>query len=125
MLSQPRVLAGSGITIYVVQVNFAAINVSVTVDSLQPTIRTFPEPQWYLHNFSLFDIQELPSGNHTIDLALLDTQYNTGDKYAYTNGTSALAFDYAIVNDQLISPSSTPVTSPAQSSSSSSVSTKS
>jgi len=109
---------GSGITIYVVQVNFAAINVSVTVDSLLPAIRTFPEPQWYLHNFSLFDIQELPSGSHTVDVALLDSQYNANDKYVYTNGTSALAFDFAIINDQLISSSSTPVTSPPSSSSS-------
>lgn len=90
--------SGSGITIYVVQVNFAAINVSITVDSLSPTIRTFPEPQFYQHNFSLFQILELPTGSHIIDIALLDSQYGSGDKYAYTNGTSALVFDYAVVD---------------------------
>src|ERR1700727_1778629 len=97
-------ISGSGITIYVVQVNFAGINVSVTVDSQPPAIRTFPEPEYYQHNFSLFDIQELPLGNHIIDVALLDCQYNVSNRFAYTNGTSGLAFDSAVINDQQISP---------------------
>jgi len=108
----------SGITIYVVQVNFAGINVSVSVDSLLPSIRTFLEPKFYQHNFPLFDIQGLTSGDHTIDVALLDCQYNASNLFAYPNGTSALAFDYATINDQQIVTTSAPATSSTASSSS-------
>jgi hypothetical protein len=111
-------ITGSGITIYVVQVNFAGINVSVTVDALPPSIRTFLEPKFYQHNFPLFDIQGLTSGDHTIDVALLDCQYNASNLFAYPNGTSALAFDYAIINDQQIVTTSAPATSSTASSSS-------
>ncbi|KAF7981269.1 hypothetical protein HWV62_34161 [Athelia sp. TMB] len=107
-------MPGSGITIYIVQVNFAAVNVSIVVDNLQPTYRTYAEPQYYLHNFSLFDIQELPSGPHTVNIALLDSSYSSGDRYAYPNGTSALVFDYAVVNEINVAGSSTPSTAAPQ-----------
>ena len=109
-------IAGSGITIYVVQVNFAGINVSITVDTLAPTIRTFLEPKFYHHDFPLYDIQGLPWGSHFIDVALLDCQYNSSNRFAYPNGTSGLAFDRAVINDwQQISPS--PAMTPIPSSS--------
>lgn len=89
--------AGSGITLYIVQVNYSAINVSVTVDSLQPAYRSYPEAG-YVHNVSLFDIQELPSGPHTVSVKLLDYTYSSDDGYAYGNGTSSLVFDSAVIN---------------------------
>lgn len=90
---------GSGIDIMVVQVNFTAINVSIAVDSLPPTITEVPE-RGYLHNFSLFAIQELPWGPHSVVVTLLDYTYPTTAGYVYTNGTSGLVFDYAIINEE-------------------------
>ncbi|KZP20677.1 hypothetical protein FIBSPDRAFT_1044709 [Athelia psychrophila] len=105
---------GSGIEIMVVQVNYAALNVSIVVDTLLPSYHYYAEPQYYLHNFSLFQIQELPTGFHTVTIKLLDSQYASGDRYAYVNGTSALVFDYATVNEINIASGSTPSTAIAQ-----------
>ncbi|KAF7968829.1 hypothetical protein HWV62_29234 [Athelia sp. TMB] len=101
--------SGSGITLYIVQVNFSAINVSITVDSLQPAYRSYPEAG-YVHNVSLFDVQELPSGPHTVNVALLNYVYSSDDAYAYGNGTSALVFDFAVVNEAIVAGTSTPST---------------
>ncbi|KZP20656.1 hypothetical protein FIBSPDRAFT_932122 [Athelia psychrophila] len=100
---------GSGIEIMVVQVNYAALNVSIVVDNLLPSYQHYPE-NIYVHNFSLFQIQELPTGPHTIMITLLDNQYASGDKFPYTNGTSAFVFDYATVNELDVSSGSTPST---------------
>ncbi|KZP03732.1 hypothetical protein FIBSPDRAFT_1055111 [Athelia psychrophila] len=105
---------GSGIEIFVVQVNYAALNVSIVVDTLLPSYHYYAEPQYYLHNFSLFQIQELPTGFHTVTIKLLDSQYASDDRYAYVNGTSALVFDYATVNEINIASGSTPSTAIAQ-----------
>ncbi|KZP03730.1 hypothetical protein FIBSPDRAFT_458592 [Athelia psychrophila] len=105
---------GSGIEIFVVQVNYAALNVSIVVDTLLPSYHYYAEPQYYLHNFSLFQIEELPTGFHTVTIKLLDSQYASGDRYAYVNGTSALVFDYATVNEINIASGSTPSTAVAQ-----------
>jgi len=92
-------------------VNFAGINVSIIVDALPPQTCTFLEPQFYQHNFPLFDFQGLPWGDHIVDVALLDCQYNASNRFAYPNGTSGLAFDYAVINDLQLSPAAPPMTS--------------
>ncbi|KAF7971903.1 hypothetical protein HWV62_19465 [Athelia sp. TMB] len=89
---------GSGITLYIVQVNFSAVNVSITVDNLQPEYQVYPEAG-YLHNVTLFNVQGLPFGPHTISVGLLDYAYTSRDAYAYKNGTSTLVFDFAVVNE--------------------------
>jgi hypothetical protein len=94
-------------------VNFAGINASIIVDTLAPQTRTFLEPLFYQHNFPLFDSQELPWGDHIVDVALLDCQYNASNLFSYHNGTSGLAFDYAVINDQQLSPAVPPMTSPS------------
>ena len=94
--------------------HFAGINVIITVDSLLPSL----EPKFYRHNFPLFDIQALTLASHAIDVALLNCQYNASNLFAYPNGTSALAFDYAVINNRQVVSTSTPDTSSAASSSS-------
>ncbi|KAF7970653.1 hypothetical protein HWV62_23348 [Athelia sp. TMB] len=112
---------GSGITLYIVQVNFSAVNVSITVDNLQPEYQVYPEAG-YLHNVTLFNVQGLPFGPHTISVGLLDYAYTSRDAYAYKNGTSTLVFDFAVVNEASASITPGPSTAapaPTQKSSSS------
>lgn len=63
------------------------------------------EPQYYVHNQSIYEAQNLPSGDHTVNVNLLNYQYAGDELFAYTNGTSAFAFDYAVVNEDFVAAS--------------------
>ena len=88
----PAIL-GSGIVLYVSHV-LDNINVNITLDKNTTTTRTFP-PNYpsSSYNFSLYDIQLLPFGNHEVTVLILD--WITGNTF------STLWFDYAAVNDTI------------------------
>jgi hypothetical protein len=49
------------------------------------------------YNFTIYDIQSLSPGNHTLVIALLDA--GQGSKSAAFGENSTLSFDYALVNN--------------------------
>jgi hypothetical protein len=57
-----------------------------------------------VYNFTIYDVQNLPLGDHVLVLRLLDT---SGNLYADT-GASILWFDYAVVNETATPPSPSP-----------------
>ena len=89
-------ILGSGITILVIQ-SYNPVNTTMTLDgniSTTASIVGLPGPADLAYNVTLFNKQNLTSGHHTLNVALVD--------YIYRNGTtmgSLLRFDYAAVND--------------------------
>ena len=67
----PAVL-GSGIVIYLNH-GVDDINVNITVDKNTTMTRTFPHDfPTAFYNFSLYDVQLLPFGNHEVTVLILD-----------------------------------------------------
>jgi hypothetical protein len=95
---------GSGISVYIMHAGFQGITVSLTIDGGQSVTATLPPPtppSYQTPNVSLFDLQLLPSADHTATINLLD----------WENGTTSLYFDYALINESYVElPSSTPST---------------
>ena len=86
---------------------FQGITVSLTIDGGQSVTATLPPPtppSYQTPNVSLFDLQLLPSADHTATINLLD----------WENGTTSLYFDYALINESYVElASSTSTTSHA------------
>jgi hypothetical protein len=84
---------GSGVTLYVEWNEY--LNASITLDgNLDPTLRKadgpLPPDSTGAYNFSLYDVQSLPFGNHEVTVSVLD--FSPSQK-------GAISFDYAAVND--------------------------
>lgn len=106
ILPSPSIL-GSGITMYVYNAGASGMTASFSVDggtAASNSIDAPPGPTFQVSNVSLFDIQGLPTGNHTMTMTLLD----------WNNGPTFMKFDYAHVNETFVA-------APAKTSSTSSV----
>lgn len=87
-------LLGTGATLYVLQAGSQGLNVSVSVDDGPDTFNTLAPPQgpdFYQSNVSLFDVQSLSFGQHSLVLTVYD----------YGLGSSNMMFDYATINNNL------------------------
>ncbi|KAH0830355.1 hypothetical protein J3R83DRAFT_1749 [Lanmaoa asiatica] len=83
---------GSGISVYVIHAGFQGISASLTIDGGQSATTSLPPPappSYQTPNVSLFNIQSLPSADHTATINLLD----------WNGGTTSLYFDYALINE--------------------------
>ncbi|KAH7920454.1 hypothetical protein BV22DRAFT_802645 [Leucogyrophana mollusca] len=86
---------GTGITIYVLQTGPIGVSVSAVVDGGQPTTHTLSGPtgpNYQSTNMTLFDVQSLASGSHTLSLTVLDFDGPYGTQ-------SWLGFDYAHIRE--------------------------
>jgi hypothetical protein len=87
------------------------MSANIAVDGNSPTTKTLdapPAPNYYKTNVSLFDVHSLPSTTHTLVLDVLTW-----------NGTfSGAMFDYAVVDQTLVSASPSSSASPSATSSS-------
>ncbi|KAF8558506.1 hypothetical protein OG21DRAFT_1504249 [Imleria badia] len=102
---------GSGVSVYVMHAGFQGITASLTIDGGQSVTATLPAPappSYQTPNVSLFDLQSLPSADHTATINLLD----------WENGTTSLYFDYARINESYVELPASPSTSSLPSSSS-------
>ncbi|KAH0830352.1 hypothetical protein J3R83DRAFT_1746 [Lanmaoa asiatica] len=91
---------GSGITVYVYQAGPVGINASITIDTVHAKTNVLsapPAPAYEIANVSMFDVQQLPSGPHTLSLLI----NNLSGSY------SGMMFDYAYVNESLVTNSTT------------------
>ncbi|KAI6038433.1 hypothetical protein EDC04DRAFT_2695187 [Pisolithus marmoratus] len=117
----------SGITVFVYQAGPVGINASISIDGVRNETNVLsapPSPNYEIANVSMFDIQELETGSHTLWVTVNDL----------FGSYSGMMFDYAYVNETLVSAAeasaATVTTSPSPtsslpSSSSSSTSTSS
>ncbi|KAG6379178.1 hypothetical protein JVT61DRAFT_11620 [Boletus reticuloceps] len=86
---------GSGITVYVNQAGPVGINASITVDGANAQTNVLnapPAPAYQIANVSMFDVQRLPSGSHTLKLLINDL----------FGSYTGMMFDYAFVNETLV-----------------------
>ncbi|KAF9234041.1 hypothetical protein BU15DRAFT_66070 [Melanogaster broomeanus] len=86
---------GSGIAIYVYQAGPVGINASITVDGAHAQTNVLnapPAPAYQIVNVSMFDVQQLKSGPHTLSLLINDL----------FGSYSGMMFDYAYVNETLV-----------------------
>jgi hypothetical protein len=111
-------LIGSGITVYVYQAGPVGINASITIDGANAQTNVLnapPGPAYQVANVSMFDVQQLLSGSHTLQLLINDL----------FGSYSGMMFDYAYVNESLVTsaPTSSASLTPSGSSKSSGSST--
>ncbi|KAF9225063.1 hypothetical protein BS17DRAFT_879796 [Gyrodon lividus] len=109
---------GSGITIYVLQAGAQGINASLTIDGGTPKYNVLsapPGPNFYIPNVTLFSVQGITTGNHMATMTVQN----------WDNIFSGMMFDYAAINETIVSPTTTSssVTSSAAASTTSSVAT--
>ena len=103
---------GSGIAMYVFNAGFSGMTASFSIDggtAVSSTIQAPPPPAYQISNVSLYDIQGIPTGNHTMKMTLL----NWG-----TGGTS-MKFDYAYINETFVASPTTTSSTPSMTSSAS------
>ncbi|KAF8842529.1 hypothetical protein BDN67DRAFT_965641 [Paxillus ammoniavirescens] len=89
---------GSGITVYVYQAGPVGINASITIDGAHAETNVLnapPGPAYQVANVSMFDVQQLLSGPHTLQLLINDL----------FGSYSGMMFDYAYVNESLVTSS--------------------
>ncbi|KAF8842530.1 hypothetical protein BDN67DRAFT_965643 [Paxillus ammoniavirescens] len=102
---------GSGITMYVLSAGFSGITASFSVDgvpAVSDSIPAPPGPTFQTPNVSMYEVQNLPSGNHTMVMTILD----------WEGSPSSMKFDYAFVNETFVAaPTTTSATSASQTSS--------
>ncbi|KIK99729.1 hypothetical protein PAXRUDRAFT_822412 [Paxillus rubicundulus Ve08.2h10] len=104
---------GSGIAIYVYQAGPVGINASITIDGAHAetsVLNAPPGPAYQVANVSMFDVQQLLSGPHTLQLLINDL----------FGSYSGMMFDYAYINESLVT--SPPTSSASLTSSGSSTS---
>ncbi|KAF8123743.1 hypothetical protein EV363DRAFT_758214 [Boletus edulis] len=97
---------GSGITVYVNQAGPVGINASITVDGANAQTKVLnapPAPAYQIANVSMFDVQQLPSGSHTLKLLINDL----------SGSYTGMMFDYAYVNETLVANTTLTTTSSA------------
>ncbi|KAG8217278.1 hypothetical protein J3R82DRAFT_5372 [Butyriboletus roseoflavus] len=91
---------GSGITVYAYQAGPVGINASITIDGAYAQTNVLsapPAPAYEIANVSMFNVQQLPSGPHTLNLLINDL----------SGSYSGMMFDYAYVNESLVANSTT------------------
>ncbi|KAF8551860.1 hypothetical protein OG21DRAFT_1466622 [Imleria badia] len=91
---------GSGITIYVLQAGAQGINASLTIDGGAPNYNVLPAPtgpNFYTPNVTLFSIQGMTTGNHTATMTVQN----------WENIFSGMMFDYAEINQTVVSATTT------------------
>ena len=74
---------------------FQGIAANLSIDGNQSVTATLPPPtppSYQTPNVSLFDVQLLPSADHTATISLSD----------WDNGTTPLFFDYALINQSYV-----------------------
>ncbi|KAG9318218.1 hypothetical protein JVU11DRAFT_298 [Chiua virens] len=105
---------GSGVTMYVYNAGGSGMTASFSVDggtAVSQTIQQPPGPSFQQSNVSMYDIQGLTSGSHTMVMTVLD--WNGAD--------TSMKFDYAYVNETfVVVPATTSSTSSQTSTSSAS-----
>ncbi|KAF9234042.1 hypothetical protein BU15DRAFT_79500 [Melanogaster broomeanus] len=87
--------AGSGITMYVLSAGFSGITASFSVDgstAIPNSVDAPPAPTYQTPNVSMFQVQGLVSGNHTMVMTVLD----------WNGSASSMKFDYALVNETFV-----------------------
>lgn len=111
--------SGSGITLYALLEY--ALSMATSIDGKTPTIQAFDgvsgcctsliQPAY---NFSFFDVQQLPYGDHSLNITLMNV--TSGNRASVVlPSQSYLRFDYAAVNQtnaSSISPAASPTTAP-------------
>jgi hypothetical protein len=94
-------IIGSGATIYVLVAGQTGINSSISVDNAPEIISALPAadaPYFLKANVSLFDVQSLASGLHTVTLTLL----------SWNDNLSGMFLDSVSINETIVStPTST------------------
>ncbi|KAH7920453.1 hypothetical protein BV22DRAFT_1050334 [Leucogyrophana mollusca] len=108
---------GSGVTIYVLQAGPQGMSANITIDGGSPMTNTLaapPAPNWYISNVKLFDVQSLPSGDHTLTMTVL----------TWDGIWSGMMLDYVTVNQTLVNPPATSSSSSATTSTSTSTSSQ-
>ncbi|KAH0831337.1 hypothetical protein J3R83DRAFT_13988 [Lanmaoa asiatica] len=91
---------GSGITIYVLQAGAQGINASLTIDGGAPNYYVLPAPRgpnFYTPNVTLSSIQGITTGNHTATMTVQN----------WDNIFSGMMFDYAVINQTIVSRTTT------------------
>ncbi|KAF9228704.1 hypothetical protein BS17DRAFT_772381 [Gyrodon lividus] len=104
---------GSGITMYVLSAGFSGITASFSVDGAPATSNTIPTPPgptFQTPNVSMYEVQNLPTGNHTMVMTVLN----------WSGSASSMKFDYAFINETFVAePATTSATSVSYTSSAS------
>ncbi|KAF8432434.1 hypothetical protein L210DRAFT_2841165 [Boletus edulis BED1] len=101
---------GSGITMYVFNAGASGMTAGFSIDggtAIPNSIDAPPGPTFQVSNVSLYDIQGLPTGNHTMKMTLLD----------WNGGGTSMKFDYARVNETFVALPVSTSTSASQTSS--------
>ncbi|KIJ16587.1 hypothetical protein PAXINDRAFT_168653 [Paxillus involutus ATCC 200175] len=91
---------GSGITVYVLQAGAQGINASITIDGGSPKYNVLsapPGPGFYIPNVTLFNLQGITTGNHVATMTVQN----------WDNIFSGMMFDYAAINETLVSSTTT------------------
>ena len=110
LLSLP--ILGSGITMYVFNAGASGMTASFSIDgapAVSSSINAPPGPNFQVSNVSLYNIQGLTSGNHTMMMTVLD----------WNGSPTSMKFDYAYVNESLVAAHTTSLTSSTTSTSTS------
>ncbi|KAI6038434.1 hypothetical protein EDC04DRAFT_3022412 [Pisolithus marmoratus] len=97
---------GSGITIFVYQVGSHGINASISIDGGRyesNALSAPPAPNYEIFNVSMFDVQKLDTGSHTLWMTINDL--------AGSSSNMIMIFDYAYVNETLVSAATATTTS--------------
>lgn len=87
---------GSGITVFVYQAGPVGINASISIDGGHNETNVLsapPAPNYEIANVSMFDVQELATGPHTLWMTVNDL----------FGSYSGMMFDYAYVNETVVS----------------------
>ncbi|KAI5987549.1 hypothetical protein EDD15DRAFT_2372268 [Pisolithus albus] len=87
---------GSGITVFVYQAGPVGINASISIDggyNETNVLSAPPAPNYEIANVSMFSVQELETGSHTLWMTVNDL----------FGSYSGMMFDYAYVNETLVS----------------------
>ncbi|KIK99730.1 hypothetical protein PAXRUDRAFT_822414 [Paxillus rubicundulus Ve08.2h10] len=96
---------------YVLSAGFSGITASFSVDgapAISDSIPAPPGPTFQAPNVSMYEVQNLPSGNHTMVMTVLD----------WEGSASSMKFDYAFVNETFVAtPTTTSAASASQTSS--------
>lgn len=98
--SVPYSFLGSGITVFVYQAGPVGINASMSIDGAHAQTNVLsapPAPSYEIANVSMFDVQQLPSGTHTLSLLINDL----------SGSYSGMMFDYAYINESLVTDTTT------------------
>ena len=95
-INPPSHYPGSGITLFVIQ-SSNPLNTTLTLDgnmSTTATLVALPGPNDFAYNVTLYNVQDLHTASHTLDVALLGYVPSSGPDVG-----SMVRFDYALINN--------------------------